>query len=273
LSPTPPAFPGGAPDDPIILTGRGGSGTRLLAALVESGDVFLGSERNAFGDSLAWIETSYALLAGDIRVANGRFDDAWCERMRQVAAHLLSSSPGAHLAWGWKLPETMFYLPEIMRAFPRARVVHLVRHPVTLSLRRTHVSSRLGNPVGDVVLPRAYRSLGFDVAQIATNPEHLNNAISWQYQVESVTRYADAHLSSSQYHLLRYEDLCRSPQDSLDRIYDFVGLPRTSAVDLALDASRMRQHPSGDPRVAEVWSLCGRTAMRLGYRTAAPPDD
>jgi hypothetical protein len=48
-------------DKPVILLGRGGSGTRLLAQLALSVGVFLGNELNASHDSVEWVETLYDL--------------------------------------------------------------------------------------------------------------------------------------------------------------------------------------------------------------------
>ena len=44
---------------PVILTGRGGSGTRMLSSLASTSNVFIGNQLNASGDSIEWAELLY----------------------------------------------------------------------------------------------------------------------------------------------------------------------------------------------------------------------
>jgi hypothetical protein len=89
-----------------------------------------------------------------------------------------------------KLPEMMLVLPLLIDAFPHAKVVHLTRHPVSSSLRRTHMTSRLTNAVGAAALPAAYRYSNRDPRQIGSDEPYLHNAYAWNFQVARVVRYA-----------------------------------------------------------------------------------
>jgi hypothetical protein len=50
-----------ARSEPVILLGRGGSGTRLLAQLALSTGMFVGNKLNTSHDSVEWVETVYDL--------------------------------------------------------------------------------------------------------------------------------------------------------------------------------------------------------------------
>jgi hypothetical protein len=166
---------------------------------------------------------------------------------------------------GLKLPETMLVLPLLIDAFPHARVVHLTRHPVSSSLRRTHMTSRLNNPVGAGCSPAAYRYSNRDVGRIATDDPCMHNACSWNFQVTRIARYAQG----------------TRPQSAISksvrgRVYATVSSRRSRAVisrlrpgenktSIPVDLSRAGGWDHGDPRVETIWALCGETAELLGY--------
>jgi hypothetical protein len=261
--------PAGA-GDPVVLLGRGGSGTRILSELAVATGVFIGNETNVTGDSVEWVEPLYALavesLTDGIEPGSAR-DAFWCDALRRHGAAVRGrAATGADDAWGWKLPETMLVVPQVLRAFPRARVVHLVRHPVTTALRRTHMTSRLDNPVGVAVLAAAYRALGRDPAAIAGDDVPTHNAISWNFQVRAVLDALDARPPGVRVLQLRYEDVCADVPRALARIAAFLGRPvPVSAALPHIDASRTNAGAVADPRADAVWALCAATATRLGY--------
>ena len=173
--------------------------------------------------------------------------------------------------WGWKLPETMLALPQVLRTFPHARVVHLVRHPVSSALRRTHTTSRMDNPIGQAVLPAAYRACGLDPAAIPGDEPHLHNAASWRHQVGSVLAVLQGRAGESDSLQLHYEDVCTDPASAQRRLAGFLGLPvpnRTIAA--GIDPARSNPVAASDAQVEQVWSICGETAAALGYDCLLP---
>ncbi len=168
--------------------------------------------------------------------------------------------------WGLKLPETMLVLPLLIDAFPEAKVIHLTRHPVSASLRRTHMTSRLGNPVGDVALPGAYRYVGRDPGAISTDAPYLHNAYAWNFQVTRVIHYGREVLGASQYLEIRYEDVCTGPDRALAMVRSFLGCAGSRAGTLTrVDPSRTGAWDAADARVQAIWAICGETAGRVGY--------
>jgi len=259
-------------DAPIIFLGRGGSGTRLLSAIAVQNGVFIGNELNATGDSVEWVADIYRLameacfLGGALSAER---DAYWCANLRRTATQILSRAtlaPGDK--WGWKLPETILALPHILKAFPRARVIHLTRHPFTCSLRRTHMTSRLDNPIGASVLPAAYKAIGRAQEAIFTDEPYLHNAVTWAYQVGGACRVLDAR--GELYHTLRYEDVCANPNQARHAIMDFIGSNERNSDDLMIDRGRMNDIDSTDNRLEPVWKICSEVAFRLGYLRTNP---
>jgi len=256
-------------DAPVLFTGRGGSGTRLLSQLAHAAGIFIGNRLNKSGDSTEWVRLIYRIVveAGGARdLPSG---SRYKQEIRAKAAEVLGERSARPAAWGLKLPEAMLVLPLLIDAFPQAKVVHLIRHPVSSSLRRTHMTSRLNNPVGAVALPAAYRYSGRDVGLIATDEPYLHNACSWNFQVTRIARYARETLDRGRYLEVRYEDVCAHPSRVVAGLRSFLGAGHGSEASLEVDLSRTGGWDPLDPRVESIWGLCGVTAALLGYSRSA----
>src|ERR1700741_5203529 len=202
----------GALDTAVVFTGRGGSGTRLLSQLAAQTGIFIGNGLNKSGDSVEWVDLIYRMVVE----AGGGHDlpsgARYRQRLRDRATEILErASPQWLPRWGLKLPEAMLVLPLLIDAFPSAKVVHLTRHPISSSLRRTHMTSRLDNAVGAVTLPAAYRYAKRDPALITTDEPYLHNACSWNFQVTRVVHYGRGALGDERYLEIGYEDMCAEP--------------------------------------------------------------
>jgi Sulfotransferase family len=254
-------------DSVVLFTGRGGSGTRLLSQLADELGVFIGNHLNRSGDSIEWVKLIYRLAveaaaSGELPLGSRHRDE-----IRARAAEILSAgSTQASRLWGLKLPETMLVLPLLVDAFPQAKVVHLTRHPIPSSLRRTHMTSRLNNAVGAATLPNAYRFSNRDAGSIATDEPYLHNACSWNYQVRRVVDYGRASLGTGRYLEIRYEDVCAEPSSTVSITRSFLGCKAGGRpASITADASRVGDWDSRDPRIETIWKICGETASLLGY--------
>ena len=257
-------------DAPVLFTGRGGSGTRLLSQIAAETGIFIGS-LNKSGDSTQWVKLIYRMTVE----AGGQRDlpsgSRYREEIRARATQFLDQEAARNaLLWGLKLPEMMLVVPLLIDALPRAKLVHLIRHPISSSLRRTHMTSRLNNPIGTVALPAAYRYSNRDVARIATDDPYLHNACSWNFQVTRVARYARESLGETRYLEIAYEDLCTEPSRVVASVRAFLGCSPAAETSIPVDRSRMGGWDSGDPRADSIWELCGETGALLGYRRDRP---
>ena len=257
-----------APIDAVVLfTGRGGSGTRLLSQLAADAGIFIGNHLNKSGDSIEWTDLVYRMVLQTGSQYDLPSGSEFRQAIRERAQHILGDGPLSRSGlWGLKIPETMLVLPLLIDAFPHAKVVHLTRHPVSSSLRRTHMTSRLDNAVGAVALPAAYRYANRDTGQIATDAPYLQNAYAWNFQVSRVVRYARDVLGAARYLEIRYEDMCAQPDGVLALVQSYLGCAdQQVATSIQVDISRAGAWDPRDPRVETIWDICGETAALLGY--------
>lgn len=263
---------------PLILLGRGGSGTRLLSQIFHDAGVFLGSMLNVSNDSIEWVETLYSGLSRKLQRTMDPAVLAVPElktELHETACRVLERSDYARfeeISWGWKLPETMILVPEVLHAFPEARVIQIVRHPVTSSLRRTHKTSRADDEVGRYVLAAARKQVEVPLSH-GLDADTLNNVLSWHLQVSSVTRICRDRLPASRYLELRYEDLFSDWPTVQGKLARFAGLAQSRMVMPPLDTSRRQAFQLPDDRIEEVWRMTREVAELHGYcldETGAP---
>jgi hypothetical protein len=254
-------------DAVVLFTGRGGSGTRLLSQLAADAGIFIGNHVNKSGDSIEWIDLVYRMVLQTVSQHDLPSGSKFRQAIRERAQHILNDRPLSRSGlWGLKLPETMLVLPLLIDAFPHAKVVHLTRHPVSSSLRRTHMTSNLDTAVGAVALPAAYRYANRDAGQIATDAPYLHNAYAWNFQVSRIVHYARAVLGATRYLEIRYEDICAQPDGILALIQSYLGCAgERVTTSLQVDNSRVGGWDPRDPRVETIWKICGDTAALLGY--------
>ena len=249
---------------PVVATGRGGSGTRLLSVLLQEHGVFLGNRLNESEDSIEWTRVLFDIAVRKL-TDNTPLCGGWEETLSGCAEGILTKGQWKEgQLWGLKLPVTMLILPEIVQAFPNAKIIHLVRHPVDTCLRRTHVTSRPNNRVGAATLHAAYSWLGWN-RNPADDDDYIRNTASWVFQVHKAIQFG-RRLDSNRYLEVRYEELCDDAQTASDKVARFLDIPVTSsALGRAIDSERRRYWVEGDKRALEVWSICEETGTRLGY--------
>jgi hypothetical protein len=208
------------PDRPLFLVGCPRSGTTLLSVLLHAHPriamppetrfllpVYL--ERNSYGD-LALRDNRYR-LARRLTRKGARFPLLGLNR-RAVTRSIVKGPPtiGSAMAivwrefarsrgkarWGEKRPLYAQHLPWVLRLFPDAQIIHLVRDP------RACVTSLLDVPWWE----RGWRSAMF----------------TWGLADHELARFARTAAPDA-YHVLRYEDLLLRPRDELTRLCTFLG--------------------------------------------------
>lgn len=157
--------------------------------------------------------------------------------------------------WGWKDPRNTFTLPIWLGLFPRARVIHIMRHGVDVaqSLRKRHKGaaqgavrrywSRRGLYVNN---PLAPKRRGFAHAPRVANLE--GGLALWElYTSRGCSQVRDLGNQALE---LRYEDLLQDPVYLLRRVTDFCGIEASKKV-LQSQAERF------DPNKAFAYSQSG----------------
>ena len=147
---------------PIIIVGMHRSGTTMIAQLLEELGVFMGAKQEQNAESLFFLNINRWLLqasGGDwdypepfaAMLENCEIRNFFTERVRRIlnSPRLIEYLGITNYVkyrflgelehpWGWKDPRNSFTLPIWLELFPKAKVVHIMRHGVDVadSLRR-----------------------------------------------------------------------------------------------------------------------------------------
>ncbi len=164
---------------------------------------------------------------------------------RMIQRHLYAHGGGRHLS---KPPTLSSAVPDLLRTFPDAKFIHLIRHPVqvvpsAVALWRGHW--RMNGCPGDI--RREARLI----------LEH--NRLWYRRLLEDL-----APLPPERMIRVRYEDLKADLQGTVERIYRQWGLPMSAAfrAHLAAETPRVRAYRS---RHAYPWAEMGLTPEEVAH--------
>jgi hypothetical protein len=237
---------------PIVVIGMHRSGTRLLVDILDKLGVFMGADRQADSESVAfmlinegilhqcgafWSEpmsAHFMLAQGDVAehlaVSAGEALATQLEKYAGSSAwgRIYKSVPsGSELpAFGWKDPRNTFTLPVWQRVFPNLRAIHIVRHGVDVaaSLARRHAKA-LRAATGESV-PPALTVIRDDVLGVLSSRRGwtLAEALTmWEQYVEKA-REESAALGERALEV-RYEELLTQPERVIPAIATFCRVP------------------------------------------------
>lgn len=257
---------------PVVVVGRGHSGTRLLVAAIEALGVRLNldSERRHTGDiqDRRFTKIIKTLARREVVRRWGDVPPRVPGAERALLAFALrrvqkTMSPGS-LRWGWKFPETYLIPWHVDAVFPDARYVEIVRDGRDLAFKH-HLTDDPHRKLGRAVLARA-RALD--------EPHHVQAARSWAMQVERFRAFASQR--PDRVVTISFEQLCTDGAAVMTRVADLLELDMTDAcaqlLAKAVNPAKIAQHRSEDPeRIAEVERAIGDELARCGYADRAGP--
>jgi hypothetical protein len=249
--------------EPVVLMGRGHSGTRILSWVCAYLGVQMGaSEEHLAGDPDNEAFTKQVEVIATRNLAVNSLADVQAGDLRRfqsaVAAYFRClDQPNEY--WGWKFPETYLIAPYVLRTFPKVKMLHLIRDGRDLAFKR-HLTDDPRKKLGRAVL----------AACGATDfPRHLQAASSWAYQVDRFDAFR-RELPASQVFDVRFEDLCAAPLEWAEKLCGFLGVPMTEKCRQYLvrdiNIGKVAQYREEDAvQVREVEQRIGGTLRRYGY--------
>lgn len=214
------------PDDSehVFIVGSSRSGTTLLASILFASGVYavyraetkllddcpskygsLASNRAYRNFTNDWFNSRQFNRSG---LTEAEFDEAVAD-CRGNYLQMLEGFMGAVASkqdkklWIEDTPSSAYRLKEISRAFPNARVIHIVRdgRAVALSLARLNWT---GTRAGDHKKDLCY------------------SALKWEQSVQAVI--SSRHYLADRYHEIRYEDLVTQPHQVIGDLVRFLGI-------------------------------------------------
>jgi len=235
----------------IIVIGRGRSGTRTLSHTLSASGVFMGKWLNSPGDKIpgdlmykaARLMAAHVDWDGDLswdfsRLHSMSIDPEFAALVDEYLEDVLRArTPRA----GWKLPETILAYPWIVRMFPRASYVRIVRDPRDCLLGR-HQTDNLAD-------------WGIPCAE--TTEEIEARVASWKYQYDIVKATPEPERFIS----VRYEDIVLDQEATLCGLEDFLEIPLARIV---VRPTQIRKWRS-DAKVLPHLSPLAHSMRELGY--------
>ncbi len=271
---------------PVIVMGRGHSGTRVLAWALEALGIRMGTRTaKPTGDVQDRRFTRRIKRIAERYVARPALEsprERDVDRFRRSAARYLEwldspegrddrfpaggfteedrgdGSPG----WGFKFPETYLIGNVVDLAFPRALHVHMVRDGRDLAFKQ-HLTDDAGRGLGRAILEHL---------ELLDRPHEMQAAISWDWQVR---RFEEVEsILGERIHRMTFEGLCLDPEATMERLAGFLGVPMNPACRdyLAQNIRRgkVSQHREEDPAlIRAIEAEIGPTLRRFGYDVPA----
>ena len=280
------------PEFPVAVGGVGGSGTRLIAELLQDLGYDLGSDLNDSRDNL-WFTLLFkrieilncpeAELARCLRLFVGRMsgdaslvqadlallhrlaerdraqhDAIWLRQRVDTWQHKAAGAdPAQHRPWGWKEPNTHILIDRLLPMQPALKYVHVIRSGLDMAFSDNRNQLRLWGPA----------VLGNDALAGVAPGDDAEARLALTYWCAVHRRMLDLRARCpARILLLNYDRLCTNPAEELPPLLAFLGadsdpatLARlTSLIRTPSSIGRFRGHDSAlfDPDdIAFVASL------------------
>jgi hypothetical protein len=201
--------------DPIVVGATGGSGTRVIASLLQRAGVFMGADVNGAGDSLPialfldlWVNVYAARSSLFLEEEAQVVEAAMARSLHEAIVRHLATAPAG--PWGWKEPNSIYVLPFLGGQFPQFRFVHLIRdgRDMVFSDNQGQLTKH-----GRSYLARA---------EAEFHGQYERSAALWALANLEAADYGERVLGE-RYLRIRFEDLCTEPVVTIDRLFAFVG--------------------------------------------------
>jgi hypothetical protein len=136
---------------------------------------------------------------------------------RRLLQHLQAHRPGRR--WVLKAPGHLFSFGALLRRYPNARIVQTHRDPLRVMASIASLTTVLRRAFSDHAVPE---QIGVDWAD------------RWGRALDDFLAVRDG-ANASQFLDVAYESIERSPLETVERVYDFLGWPLTTAARAAIE--------------------------------------
>lgn len=243
---------------PVVVAAVGGSGTRVLVQVLRKAGWFMGNRvdsRNEDSLPVAWFLSKWLRKLKDFPNLDGRtLAGARADFERMLNVHR-RGIPSPVAPWGFKNPRSMWLLPFLAERFPKMRFVHVIRDPRDMMLSENRYFLR----------QHGHWILGSDWWR---NPLAAQLEL-WRMGNTRAAEFGQQYLSD-RYHMLRYEDLCQRPAETVTRLLQFLDAPRVevgSLIEGIGDRGNIGRWRHADkPEVLELSQSVRGDLERFGYQ-------
>jgi hypothetical protein len=240
---------------PAVVGATGGSGTRVVARILQRAGLYIGNDLNEsddalrFGDySSRWIDT-YLELGGAVSAS---VVQAMLEDLSRVLGDHCAPLASSPMRWGWKEPRSIFLLPFYAAHLPSLRFVHVVRdgRDMALSTNQNQLQMHADAAGIDPELAEPVRSIAL-----------------WSWINLEAAAYGERELGD-RYLRVRFEDLCSDPVGVTRSLYAFLQLDAysASAVDVVALPETVGRWQTTEPELrVQLEEVAGEALRTFGY--------
>lgn len=235
---------------PTIIGGLGGSGTRIVAQIMDAAGIFMGAEIDDAYDIRLWawyVEYYAPLFKKDMnhrqiflrqmkrfqRRYSAPFDGSlnrWLGSLMDLRDRIFHGatfkvcmeefkkyrslpkfSVVHYQGWGWKSPPAMHRLKELGSFYQNLKYVHVMRNGLDMAYSGNQRQFKQWAP--------------FYGIQVNNDTYEVSQYIDFWIQVnQSVLEQAQKYLPN-RFYVLNFEKLCDQPRDEIEKLFDFLELP------------------------------------------------
>lgn len=198
--------------DPVAIGAVGGSGTRVVADLVERAGIIMATPMNKSRDAMEWPPLD-RILGPELRARFSRqqlLSNAFNGLERLLL--LRQKKLGRLGRGGWKVPGTHLWLEELCDYFPRLQYIHVIRNGLDMAYSPNRQQAR-----------RWAHRVDLELSTVPGEEPLPAEALEyWLTANERALRIGRERLGD-RFLLLRFEDLLAHPKKQVARLIDFLG--------------------------------------------------
>jgi Sulfotransferase family len=247
-----------AASSPLIIGATGGSGTRVVARIVQRAGYNLGTYVNEANDALAlrpfhdrWINRFLHAQNAGSELSQFEREQMTREFQIALARHIApNKESGSH--WGWKAPRSIYLLPFFRTQFPDLKFIHVLRDGRDMAFSKNQNQLQKH---GALVLERRERWF---------YPKPVRSVLLWARINLGAAEFAERQLGRN-YFAVRFEDLCHQPVETTAGLLRFLNAqfdPESIARSEILAPESIGRWRAHSDRLISKMTAAGEIALR-----------
>ncbi len=192
---------------PVVVSGVGGSGTRIIAELVYQMGFFIGSDLNISNDNMTLAKKFPEIR--DLMVAGSPDTKDYVRNIfRQFSVKMqIDMRRAGYQEWGWKIPSSSKVVEYIHDLFPNLKLIHTIRNGLDMAFSSNQNQLKNWGVFHDV----DYRKMPMPKASL----QYWIRAN--EYAIEKGRKYL-----GDRFLLLNFDQMCMDPVAAVSQIADFI---------------------------------------------------
>lgn len=189
---------------PVAIGAIGGSGSRVLARIIQAAGISIGANLNSAFDNL-----EFTARFKTTQIVNLPDPDFFARLPEFEALSLEQMGSSGEKRWGWKEPNTHVVIDRILSAYPKMRYVHLLPNGFDMALSGNQNQPRLWGQI----------YLGRSVSEPITPDEALAYFCEVHRRIDALAQHPH---NQSRILIVEFEALCGDPKAENARLLDFL---------------------------------------------------